>query len=183
MSRGDLDWVKRVLEGDQDAYRNLIRAYQDMAYTIAIAVVKDAHLAQEVVQDAFLKAYQRLKQFKLESSFKTWFYRIVTNEALMCLRKQKRNNLLFIEIPEVEIEHDDFTNEELEKYLELALLKLPPKESLVLRLFYLEQMHIQAVTEVTGWTTNNVKVILHRARKRMKLIIGELIKKNNYGTE
>ena len=90
---------------------------------------------------------------------------------------------MFIEIPEVEIEHDDFTNEELEKYLEPALLKLPPKESLVLRMFYLEQMNIQTVTEVTGWTTNNVKVILHRARKRMKLIIDELIKKNNYGTE
>ncbi|MFN3665836.1 MAG: RNA polymerase sigma factor [Sediminibacterium sp.] len=182
MSNSDLDWVKRVLEGDEDAYRNLIRAYQDMAYAIAIAVVKDEHLAQEVVQDAFLKAYQRLNQFKLASSFKTWFYRIVTNEALMCLRKKKRNNLVFIELPENEVGYGDFTNEDLGKYVEQALLALPSKESLVLRLFYLEQMKIQAVTDVTGWTAENVKVILHRARKRMKQIINELIKKDKHAS-
>ncbi len=181
MSREDQAWVKRVLEGDQDAYRNLIRAYQDMAYTIAFALIKDAHLTEEVVQDAFLKAYQRLRQFKFDSSFKTWFYRIVTNEALMCLRRQKNHTLLFTDLPEIEVDTDtEITYEELEKYIEPAMIHLPPRESLVLRLFYLEQMNIQAVSNITGWSVNNVKIILHRARKRMKLIINMLIKNGKY---
>ena len=183
MSREDLLWVRRVLDGDHNAYRNLIRTYQEMAFTIAFAVIKDAQLAEEIVQDAFLKAFQRLRQFKLESSFKSWFYRIVTNEALMCLRKQKRDNLLFIELPEVDASNEDeIASDDLEKYIEAAMLQLPSRESLVLRLFYLEQMSLQAVTDATGWSVNNVKVILHRARKRIKLIITELIKKDKHAS-
>lgn len=154
-----------------------------MAFTIAFALIKDTHLAEEVVQDAFLKAYQRLRQFKFESSFKTWFYRIVTNEALMCLRKQKKDNLLFVDLPEVgEDTESEITYEELEQYIESAMVNLPSRESLVLRLFYLEQMNIQAVSDATGWSINNVKTILHRARKRMKLIINTLIKKEKYAS-
>jgi len=183
LSREEQDWVKRVLEGDQDAYRNLIRAYQDMAYTIAFALIKDAHLTEEVVQDAFLKAYQRLHQFKFDSSFKTWFYRIVTNEALMYLRKQKKHTILLIDLPEVgEDTENEITYEDLEKYIEPAMMNLPPRESLVLRLFYLEQMSIQTVADATGWSVNNIKIILHRARKRMKLIINVLIKNEKYAS-
>ncbi len=183
MSREDLLWVRRVLDGDHNAYRNLIRNYQDMAVTIAFAVIKDAQLAEEIVQDAFLKAYQRLRQFKFESSFKSWFYRIVTNEALMCLRKQKRDNLLFIELLDVDAStEDEIASDDLEKYIEAAMLQLPSRESLVLRLFYLEEMSLQAVTDATGWSVNNVKVILHRARKRIKVIINELIKKDKHAS-
>jgi len=182
LSREDIVWVKQVCEGDHNAYRYLIRAYDSMAFTIAVSVVKDAQIAQEIVQDAFLKAYQRLHSFNMQSSFKTWFYRIVTNEALMRCRKTKKDSLLFIEIPDTITDDffpEEITNEILVKYIDKALHELPAKESLVLRLFYLQEMDIKSVAEVTGWTINNVKVILHRSRKRMKLVLLELVKKEN----
>lgn len=178
-------WVRKVCDGDQNAYRYLIRAYQDMGYAIAISVVKDSHIAQEVVQDAFLKAYQRLHMFNLQSSFKTWFYRIVTNEALMRLRRINRDYLSFVELPESEIEDsflEEINNEQLIELMDVALYRLPAKECLVLRLFYLQEMDIKTVADSTGWTINNIKVILHRARKRMKCILLEMIKANTHET-
>jgi RNA polymerase sigma factor (sigma-70 family) len=182
LSREDIAWVKRVNDGDHSAYRYLIRAYEKMAFAIAVSVIKDSQIAQEIVQDAFLKAYQRLHLFNMQSSFKTWFYRIVTNEALMRCRKTKRDNLLFVDVPDT-ITDDSFleeiTSEALTKHIDEALHQLPSKESLVLRLFYLQEMDIKAVAEVTGWSVNNVKVILHRSRKRMKLVLLEILKKEN----
>jgi RNA polymerase sigma-70 factor (ECF subfamily) len=101
----------------------------------------------------------------------------------MCLRKQKRDNLLFIELLDVDAStEDEIASDDLEKYIEAAMLQLPSRESLVLRLFYLEEMSLQAVTDATGWSVNNVKVILHRARKRIKVIINELIKKDKHAS-
>lgn len=174
-------WVGQVCAGDKNAYRYLIRAYQDMGYAIAFSVVKDSHIAQEVVQDAFLKAYQRIHLFNRQASFKTWFYRIVTNESLMRLRKMKRDNLSFIALPETEDDNDFLIEINQEQLIELtnqALHLLPAKESLVLRLFYLQEMDLKTVAESTGWRLNNIKVILHRARKRLKRILSDMIKKN-----
>ena len=174
--------IRKVLNGDESSFRYFITAYKDMAYTIAISIVKDENIAQEVVQDAFLKAYRSLGSFKMESLFSTWFYKIVMNEALMRLKKMKREIITFIaDYDKVNGEEDDgedtFFNleeSEISQFVNEALKKLSPNESLVLRLFYLREESIKSVCDITGMSESNVKVVLHRARKNMFRVVGQL---------
>ncbi len=82
-------YIKKVCDGDKDSFRYFVKQYKDMAFSIAISIVKDEFLAQEVSQDAFIKAYKALSSFNHKSKFSTWFYRIVVNEAFMNLKKRK----------------------------------------------------------------------------------------------
>ena len=172
--------IRKVLDGDETAFRYFITTYKDMAFTVAISVVKEETIAQEVVQDAFLKAFTSLRSFKKEALFSTWFYRIVVNEGLMRLKKMKREIITFgadynNDAPD---ENAFFSLEESEQrqLINEALAKLSPNESLVLRLFYLQEENIKTVCAITGMSGSNVKVLLHRARKNMFRVISQLKK-------
>lgn len=177
-------YIKRVCEGDTAAFNYFLNKYKDMSFSIAIAVVKDPFIAQEVVQDAFVKAYQHLSSFSHASAFSTWFYRIVTNEALMRLRKLKREIIeLTSDYGEEPVDDQllSTSNEEEQTYLiNEALQKLPAKESLALRLFYLQEESVKEVCEITGWSEANTKVILYRARKNMFTVLTQLMKTDFY---
>jgi RNA polymerase sigma-70 factor (ECF subfamily) len=172
-------FIKKVCAGDQDAFRYFVSKYKDMGFTVAVSVVKDEFIAQEVLQDAFIKVYRNLSSFSNRSSFRTWFYRIVVNEALSRLRKEKRELISYTnEFNDDKADEtllSDLKEEEQIQQINEALQKLPPKESLVLRLFYLQEESIKEVCEVTGWTESNTKVLLHRARKNMYKIMHQLV--------
>ncbi len=172
-------FIKKVCAGDQDAFRYFVSKYKDMGFTVAVSVVKDEFIAQEVLQDAFIKVYKNLSSFSNRSSFRTWFYRIVVNEALSRLRKEKHGFISYTDDLNDEKADEtiltDLKEEEQIQQINEALQKLPPKESLVLRLFYLQEESIKEVCEVTGWTESNTKVILHRARKNMFKIMNQLV--------
>jgi RNA polymerase sigma factor (sigma-70 family) len=164
-------YVAKVLAGDADAYRYFLRKYQDMAFSLAMSILKDEFAAEEATQDAFVKAFNALNSFAQRSSFKTWFYRIVLNESFLRAKKQKREFLEFRpdydeELPD---ESDLYTlsHEEQAWLVDQALKLLPDREAIVLRLFYLEEESIKGIREITGWTEANIKVMLHRARKSM----------------
>jgi len=84
----DSIYIQKVLDGDHRAYRYFIDQYRDMAYSLAISIVKNAPLAEEVTQDAFIKAFKSLAGFEQRSKFSTWLYKIVTNEALKKVKKK-----------------------------------------------------------------------------------------------
>jgi RNA polymerase sigma factor (sigma-70 family) len=174
--------IRMVLNGDESAYRYFITEYKDMAFTVAISIVKEENIAQEVVQDAFLKAFNSLNSFKREALFSTWFYRIVVNEALMRLKRMKREIITFSADYGEDVQDEDafFSLEEPEQshFINEALKKLSPNESLVLRLFYLQEENIRSVCDITGMSVSNVKVTLHRARKNMFRLISQLKKQN-----
>lgn len=178
---------RRVLDGDTAAFSYFITQYKDMAFSIARSVLRDEYAAEEVVQDAFLKAFRGLGSFQGQSKFSTWFYRIVTNEALQRLRRAQRNLVDYaaeytIDVPD---ETEDpaelqLADDERHVLVNQALDLLPPKEALALRLFYLDDESIRTVSDITGWTESNVRVILHRARKNMRARVLELSKNHHY---
>ncbi len=172
-------YIRKVLDGDHDAFRYFIRQYQHMAFSIAISVVKNEFTAEEVVQDAFMKAFHHLAGFQRTAKFSTWFYRIVTNEALMRLKKLQKERLDFQPGFEEEVPDNGpevvLADEEQQALVQEALKLLPPKESLVLRLFYLEEERIKTICDITGWSEANVKVLLHRARKTMAVTLKRLM--------
>lgn len=175
-------YIQKVLNGDTEGFRYFISNYKDLAFSVAISVVKDEFWAEEVVQESFIKVFQKLKTFKGHSSFKTWFYRIVINEAFQRIREEKKQHIYQNELQETELDSVEgslkgLTPEEQTLVVQEALKLIPPKESLVLRLFYLEDQPSKTIADETGWTEANVRVILHRGRKNMLAAVNQLMLK------
>jgi RNA polymerase sigma factor (sigma-70 family) len=173
-------YVEKVCQGDTESFRYFLKKYKDMAFSLSFSIVKDEFIAEEVVQESFIKAFNGIKSFNSKSSFRTWFYRIVLNEAF---QQRKKIKMEFIEF------QSDYNEEIVDEGILLALNKdeqthiinealkmLSDRESVVLRLFYLEEESIKDVCEITGWSESNTKVILHRARKSMLHALNKLIK-------
>ena len=175
-------YIQKVLNGDTEGFRYFISNYKDLAFSVAISVVKDEFWAEEVVQESFIKVFKKLKSFKGRSSFKTWFYRIVINEAFQRVREEKKQHLYTNELRDVEFDSvedslNGMTPEEQTLLVQEALKLISPKESLVLRLFYLEDQSTKTISDETGWTEANVRVILHRGRKNMLATVEQLMLK------
>lgn len=172
--RNDSYYINKVKQGDPSAYAFLVDKHKRMAYNVALQLMGNREDAQEVSQDAFLKAYQALDGYKGESKFSTWIYRIIYNTAISRLRKKK------LPITSMDDEHvkvdivgdtqsalKSLKGEERKRYLNEAMNKLENDERVILTLFYLDEKTVDEVSEITGWSPSNVKVKLHRARKRL----------------
>ena len=174
-------YIKKVLEGDTDAFRYFVGQYKDMAFSLSMSVVKDEFLATDVVQESFMKAFQNLKKFKGNSKFSTWFYRIVVNESIKVIRKKGEQ---YLDIDNAHSLHpmsdisimDKMKEDERKFYISEILNRLPAGESLILRLYYLNENSIAESCEITGWSESKVKVTLHRARKNMEKLLTKQLK-------
>lgn len=173
-------YIKKVLSGSTEDFRYFIKKYKDMAFSVAVSVVKNEFAAEEVVQEAFIKAFNNLKSFRGKSEFKTWFYRIVINEAFKRHQKDKMELLVRSgdQLPDMHDIEDTFkglNDDEQKMMVNESLKQIPAKESLVLRLFYLEENNINEIIDLTGWSKSNVKVLLHRARKNLLLVVNKMM--------
>lgn len=176
----DIRLINRSKAGDTLAFRDLVNAYKDVSLTLAYSVLKDKSLAEDAVQTAFIKVYQKLHTFKQTSKFSTWLYRIVINTSYNLLKQQKYHS----EIDDV-VEYAVKTDSKLEtiglneqdqkKYIHLALNKIKADEALVLRLFYLYEHSIVEIKEITRFSTSKIKVDLHRGRKNLEIQLKKLL--------
>ena len=167
--------IDKVKSGDLSAFNVLIDEYKNMAFTLALKLMKSREDAEEVTQDAFLKAYTKIHQFEGKSKFSTWLYTIVYHTALTRLRKKQLpmdNTQLGQEenltaYSESDKEWRRLQKEERSSYIQMALSKLSSEDQVAITLFYLNENSLQEICEITGWELSNVKVRLHRARKRL----------------
>lgn len=169
----DEEQMDKVLSGNTDAFRYFVEKYKDMAFNLAVSIVKDDYHAEEVVQDAFLKAFNGLKSFKRTAKFKSWFYRIIVNEAFQKVKKLKKNHgwLALSEVQEPkQARVSDGEGSQLDQ-IRKAMKVLAVNESLVLNLFYLEEYSLKEVETITGWSSSKTKVTLHRARKNLRELV------------
>lgn len=179
-NKDELKIIDQIKSGDLLSFRLLVDKYKNMAYHIAIQVVRNNEDAEEVAQDAFLKAYQSINSFKGESKFSTWFYRIVYNLAISKTRKKKidTSNIDDFQFSDEEIT-DSFEayaaleHKERTEQIKAALKKLKEEESLIVSLFYLNENTVEEISEITNFTISNIKVKLHRARKKLFAILSE----------
>lgn len=181
----DTEIIESVRKGNQSDFEILVDRYKNKAFSLLCSMLKDTMEAEEVLQDAFLKAYYGLKNFKHEAKFSTWFYRIVYNTALTRLSAKKRKiEKEMASIDEVLNLPDDYYSaqnekKELAKFLDELINKLPANYASVITMFYLEGMSCEEISEVTNLTVSNVKVLLHRSRNALK----DIVLKNNYTME
>ncbi|MBN2481475.1 MAG: RNA polymerase sigma factor [Bacteroidales bacterium] len=175
---GDIELIDRILHGEVSGFAILVDRYKDMAFTVAYRIIDNREDAEEIAQDAFLKAYRNLKQFRGKSKFSTWLYRIVYNTAVSKKRLRKIQVTSLEEVsysdsatyadPEVESRNGE---EEKASLLERAFTALAEDERTIISLYYLNDSSIDEIRNITGLSAANVKVKLFRARKKMQVVI------------
>lgn len=170
----DIQYVRQVLAGNTAAYAILVNKHKDMAFSIALKIIRNREDAEEITQDSFVKAYQSLRSFKGDSKFSTWLYRIVYNAAISHTRQRKHefaplDDTIVMNATDDDILDDlDRMDTEQQKILvEKAVNKLPPEDGALVTLFYLEEHSIDDISKITGLSVANVKVKLHRLRIRL----------------
>jgi RNA polymerase sigma-70 factor (ECF subfamily) len=150
--------------------------YKDLAFTVAYRILNNSEDAEEVTQDAFVKAFKNLRSFRQDSAFRTWFYRIVFNTAISKKRLKKPllqrledlsslNNQAETTIYDTESYHEN------EAILDRAMQLLCDEERVIITLFYQHESNINEIHEITGLSKSNVKVKLFRARKKLLELI------------
>jgi RNA polymerase sigma-70 factor (ECF subfamily) len=174
----DENYIEKTLSGDSNAFAFLIEKYKDMVFTLAIKIVKNREEAEEVSQDAFLKAYKYLPKFKGDSKFSTWLYKIAYHTSLDAVKKNSkhRNDVAVDEITinyisSVETILDGIEREERAEIINNCLEQLPEDEKAILLFFYFKELSLKEIIEVTSMSEANVKVKLHRARKKLLSIV------------
>lgn len=161
--------LNRILAGDTQAYARLVDKHKSFAYTIAVKVLGNRAEAEEAAQDAFIKAFQYLKNFNRQARFSTWLYRIVFNTAISYKRKHKP---AFESIEKTAIPQGSLAEYELEQHDKLqfvhkAMQALNEADRLALQLFYLNEFSLEEVAAITTQHVNTIKVRVHRARQRL----------------
>jgi RNA polymerase sigma-70 factor, ECF subfamily len=193
----ELALVQSAQQGDIAAFEQLIKRYDRNVFRIAQHITQNREDAEDVVQDAFLKAYQKLDQFQGNSKFYTWLVRIAVNEALMRLRKRKTDKTVSMD-DEVETEdgamprefadwspdpEQQFRQSELNDILARAIQGLPASFRTVFVLRDVEGMSTEETAEMLGLSVPAVKSRLLRARLQLRERLSKHFKKRKGGEQ
>lgn len=167
--------IQKILRGDTAAFAVLVNQYQSLAFGMAYKITQSREVAEEVAQDAFLKAYRGLAGFKQEAKFSTWLYRIVYTTAVSRLRRHQLPTQPLEPGEETTAQNISDTQDQVKQliaadrqvYLAAALATLPATDQLLVSLFYEHEHAVGEISQITGLTSANVKVKLLRARQKL----------------
>jgi RNA polymerase sigma-70 factor (ECF subfamily) len=182
----EMELIRAILQGNRDLYHELIRPHERTVYLTAYSLLRDEADAEDVAQEAILKAYRALATFRGASRFGTWLVSIVRNEARGRIR---RNSRVYIESYEEEVEvtpalltdwreipSESLERKELVEKIEDAIKELPSTYREVFVLRDRDELGIHEIAEVLGITENLVKVRLHRARMMLQKCLAPYLK-------
>ncbi|MCG9128726.1 RNA polymerase sigma factor [Candidatus Poribacteria bacterium] len=178
-SENDDKLIRKFLSGDDSAFKILVERYQDSIHTLAWRKIQDYHYAEEIMQDTFLKAYNKLPSLKNHTQFAGWIHVIADRLCTDWVRKYKPEIQSLDVTDNDEIELSSFKhhmteqreierNEYCQKLVNKLLEKLPEKERNVLILYYLDDMSTKEISETIGVSVNTITSRLQRARKRLQ---------------
>jgi len=183
--------IRAAQRGDQDAFEQLVRMYDQSVLRLAMNLLRSPEDARDVYQEAFLRVFRNLQTFRFDCSFHTWLYRIVTNICLDQLRKRKvrkeesavvetaDGNIDRMEAFEEEAAHADpertAWNRQLRQRIENALGDLTPRERMVFELRHYQGLRLRNIGEMLGTTEEAAKNCLFRATQKMRVVLGDFI--------
>jgi RNA polymerase sigma-70 factor (ECF subfamily) len=189
----DEELVKLAKKGDQDAFGKLMLRYQNKIYRLARRMTETDEDAEDVLQEAFVKAFRSLKGFKGRSKFSTWLYRITVNLALMKLRKRKLDSVSLdtpVSTGEGSVQRDieDTASDPLKRLIETeskeildrVIMELPATHRAVFILRHVEGLSTEDTARILGITVPAVKSRLHRTRLALReKLLGHIGSQNN----
>ena len=169
--------IEKATKGDRIAQSHIVQKYERMVYNLGLKLLGNQEEAECILQETFLKVLEALPEFKGNSQLSTWIYRIATNQALMRLRKRKKEYATFTSENEEGVTDysnlvdsfettplDDLLHSELRQKMTSAIELLPPKYKSVFVLKDIEGLALKEISEILGISLPAVKSNLHRAR-------------------
>jgi RNA polymerase sigma factor (sigma-70 family) len=181
----DEEVISRVLAGEQRLYEVIMRRYNARLYRVGMSIVNNDTEVEDIMQVAYIKAYEHLHTFNNKAAFGTWLTRIFINESLLHLKKSKRYTSMEAnnDANPVERHHNTentpvntLLNKELSKILEDALVRIPEKYRVVFVLREMENMSVAETVDSLNITEANVKVRLNRAKTMLRDTLGDYYK-------
>lgn len=164
--------IHRVRDGDTAAFEELVLRYQKPVYSFVLRLLRDPAEAEDTVQKVFLLVYQNLKNFRFESSFKTWLYRISINQCHNVFRQHK--NREFTPLDDLPLadsktsQEEDYAQKEIMAQARKAIEKLPNKQRQVLLLRVYQDLSFEEIGQVLNMRANSAKVNFHYALEKVK---------------
>jgi RNA polymerase sigma-70 factor (ECF subfamily) len=184
LEENEASLIRLAQQGDQDAFERLVRGYDRSVLRLAINLLHSPDEARDVYQEAFLKVFRNLHQFRFDCSFHTWLYRIVTNVCLDHLRRRKvrKEESSVVETPDGPVDQitrvaeegpasnpeRQLWNRELSEGISAALDELTPRERTVFELRHYEGLRLRAIGDILGTTEEAAKNCLFRATQKMR---------------
>ena len=183
--------IRAAQRGDAEAFEQLVRSYDQSVLRMALNLLHSQEDARDIYQEAFLRVYRKLPQFRFDCSFSTWLYRIVANLCLDQLRKRKVRKEeapavttasgemdRFQFVPEQRADVDpqrQLLSTELNSRINSILETLTPRERLVFEMRHFQGMRLRAIGESLGVTEEAAKNCLFRATQKMRAALGDFI--------
>ncbi|HBY02410.1 MAG TPA: RNA polymerase subunit sigma-70 [Rikenellaceae bacterium] len=174
----ELILIKRIKAGELNLFNTLVETHSPKILSVVRGVVSNREDAEEVAQDVFVKAYFSIKSFRGECSFSTWLFRIAYNMSISKTRLKKREHIPIentCNIPDDSLASaENFMDaERLYKALNKTLNELDVPDRFLIISFYNHEKSIKEISEITGMSESNVKVKLHRIKKRLNMLMGD----------
>lgn len=169
--QSDGELINAVLSGNGKAFAILVERYEQSVRAVTLSVLRDAHLAQDAAQDAFVKAYQKLGSLKRAGAFGPWLLKISRRCALDIVDQRREVSLPDHDIPEAQ--SAGLLDEEKERLL-AAVLKLAPSERQVVMLRYFSGHSVKEVADIAGRSVGTVTKQLSRARRQLRAFLPEI---------
>ena len=187
----DAELIRAAQQGDQAAFEELVRQYDQPVLRLALHLTGSEHEAKDIYQEAFMKAYRNLGSFRFECSFYTWMYRIVSNLCMDYLRRRqvrKEDSGVRISSEGEEIDlleqlpdpragaspEQDLMRRELGRRIAQALTKLSPRERMVFEMKHYQGLKLRTIGEALNTTEETAKNTLFRATQKLRSALGDL---------
>ena len=180
----DIDLVERALAGSPEAYGDLVLRYQRPVFSVIVRMVRNRAIAEEIAQDVFIKAYDRLESFDRGRKFSSWLFKVAHNATIDHLRRRQLPTVPLepaeddgprlaelLSGPESEGPEGQAMRSELARALDEALAELRPDHREILLLRFGQGLSYGELADVLGLPLGTIKTHLHRARKRLALIL------------
>ncbi len=178
MLHNEKELITRITEGETELFTYIAEHYAQAVYTLIIRIVGSEEDTEELTQDVFLSVFEHLPMFNFKSEFSTWLYRIAYNCAITYARRKRQPHYAIDEsrlrnVGNDELEQMEATadNEQQIEALARAINRLDAEERALITLFYYEERSVAECAEIMLQSENNIKVRLHRIRKKLYILL------------
>ena len=172
--------IENVLDGDQKAFEELVMRYEDKVYSLCYRMCNDREEARDLAQEAFVKAWRGLAQYKADAAFSTWLYRLTSNVCIDYLRKKKKRTLLFLcgeeeqtpDIPDpAPTPEAHFLAKQKQEAVRQAMDQLEEEFRIVLTLRAMEEHNYDEIARILNIKVGTVKSRISRGREKLRKIL------------
>ena len=179
--------INEVLKGNQDAFEEIVTLFQHRLYHVCYRMLSNAQEAEDIAQEAFVRAYINIHTFDQKRKFSTWLFRIATNLCIDRIRKKKPDYYLDANVPGTEgldmysqiaadgdLPEEEVERMETQKRIQYEISKLPDKYRSVIILRYIEELPLQEIGDILELPLGTVKTRVHRGRAALRKQMGNL---------